>query len=314
MIILLLIIGLGSLVAQVVFLLNLQQILSEIRKENRTVKPGNVWLLFIPLFNLIYPFILYPAISNAIKKEFASRKFDNTGSFGLELGIILASIAILAIIPFDMSRIAFGISYFAVWIAYWSKMHGYKVDLEITSTVRKKTQAANIELSMEGDLLDLTMVHKEQDEQRVPTFLIVLCILSFIGCVFTLLYSGSIFIAMNEVEKVYDSNSLFGLDETISKMLFWQKMSAFVFGGSSIICITGCIIMLFRRKIGFYLYLFGEIVPVGTMLFSYFYSKESTPGLYLGDISYAPSSFILILCGISGIFALLYAINYKELK
>jgi uncharacterized paraquat-inducible protein A len=58
-----------SVLIAVFYLLNLQNLLKEIEPKNRLVEPTNVWLMFIPLFNIVYPFILYPKICDSVKNE-----------------------------------------------------------------------------------------------------------------------------------------------------------------------------------------------------------------------------------------------------
>ena len=65
--ILMLLVFAGAILVAVFYLLNLQNLLKQITPANRQVEPGNVWLMFIPLFNIIYPFILYPKITDSVK-------------------------------------------------------------------------------------------------------------------------------------------------------------------------------------------------------------------------------------------------------
>ena len=55
------IIGIGIYLAiYIPYLLNLQNLLKECNEKNRQgFSPSNVWLMFIPLFNIVYAFILY---------------------------------------------------------------------------------------------------------------------------------------------------------------------------------------------------------------------------------------------------------------
>ena len=56
-----------SILIAVFYLLNLQNLLKAIKDENRDVEPANVWLMFIPLFNIVYPFILVDVFDLLIK-------------------------------------------------------------------------------------------------------------------------------------------------------------------------------------------------------------------------------------------------------
>ena len=109
------------------YLLTLQNALKEVDPSRRKVSPSNVWLLFIPLFNLIYPFILYPKISASLKNEYAARGLDSYGDFGKGLGITLPILCLASFIPFLGSLASLG--GLVVWIIFWSKMYSYKKGL-----------------------------------------------------------------------------------------------------------------------------------------------------------------------------------------
>lgn len=124
LVIFLLVIG---LVVAILYLLTLQNLLYRVSPQNRTVEPGNVWLLLIPLFNLIYPFILYPKISESVANEYASRGLAPQGDFGKSLGITMPILSLCGIIPF-IGAFA-GLANLIIWIIFWSKMAGYKSQL-----------------------------------------------------------------------------------------------------------------------------------------------------------------------------------------
>ena len=42
----------------ILYLVTLQNTLKEIKPENRKMQPGKVWLMFIPLFSLVWHFIM----------------------------------------------------------------------------------------------------------------------------------------------------------------------------------------------------------------------------------------------------------------
>ena len=120
--VLLLIIGLIALVVAIFYLLNLQNLMKSIKEENREVSPGNVWLMLIPVFSLIYAFILYPKISASVKKELESRGMEGDGSKNLALA--LAITGALGVVPV-VNTIA-GLANLVIFIIWWSKTAGYK--------------------------------------------------------------------------------------------------------------------------------------------------------------------------------------------
>lgn len=127
MIFVLIFIGLIALVVGILYLLTLQNVLKRVRPENRSVDPSNVWLMLIPLFNLIYAFILYPKISESIAREYAAREMSPDGDFGKTLGTVMPILSLCGFIPI-LGSFA-GLANLVIWIIYWSKMGGYKNSL-----------------------------------------------------------------------------------------------------------------------------------------------------------------------------------------
>jgi hypothetical protein len=117
----------AALVVGILYLLTLQNLLNRVKPENRTVSPGNVWLLLIPIFNWIYPFILYPKISESVSKEFQSRGIPADGDFGKGLGITIPILTLCGIIPV-IGALA-GLANLVIWIIFWAKMAKYKNQL-----------------------------------------------------------------------------------------------------------------------------------------------------------------------------------------
>lgn len=117
----------AALVVGILYLLTLQNLLNRVKPENRTVSPGNVWLLLIPIFNWIYPFILYPKISESVAKEYQSRGLSADGDFGKGLGITMPILTLCGIIPV-IGALA-GLANLVIWIIFWAKMSKYKNQL-----------------------------------------------------------------------------------------------------------------------------------------------------------------------------------------
>ena len=125
--------ALGLLVVYVFFMLEQQNILKAIQPENRLMRPGEVWLQFIPLYNLVWQFIVVIRISDSIQREFAS--WENDSIFGLpdvqvahiintrptyEIGMAYCILSCCQIIPF-IGAFA-GIAGVVCWIIYWVKL------------------------------------------------------------------------------------------------------------------------------------------------------------------------------------------------
>lgn len=114
------------LIPAIFFLLTLQNTLRAISPENRRMPPSNVWLLFIPLFNLVWQFIVVDRISQSIGAECARLNIPVTDpkptySIGLAWNIC----SCLAFIPF-----LGGIASLVTFIIYWVKVSEYKKLIE----------------------------------------------------------------------------------------------------------------------------------------------------------------------------------------
>ena len=114
----------GAIVLNVFFLLTLQNTLKEVDPALRKVPPSNVWLMFIPIFSVVYAFILYPNISDSVKSEYQRRGLPMDGDFSRALGITMAALSIATIIPYLGSLIA--LANLVLLIVFWTKMSGYK--------------------------------------------------------------------------------------------------------------------------------------------------------------------------------------------
>ena len=123
----------AAITVAVFYLLNLQNLLKEIDPKNREVEPGNVWLMFIPFFNWIYPFILYPKIADSVKAEYASRGLAPQGDFGRSLGITMPILGLCGIIPF-LGYLA-SLANLVLFIIFWVKMAGFKNQLRSSKSM-----------------------------------------------------------------------------------------------------------------------------------------------------------------------------------
>lgn len=111
----------------VIFLVNLKQLLEKIAPHNRKIEPGNVFLDLIPLFNLVYGFIMNNQVTDSVKAEMEERGMTEPGDYGKALGMIYPAASIGRIIPY--LGILSAIGSLVVYIIYWVKMAGYKAKL-----------------------------------------------------------------------------------------------------------------------------------------------------------------------------------------
>lgn len=143
--ILLFIVFVGVILIAVFYLLNLQNLLKQITPANRQVEPGNVWLMFIPLFNIIYPFILYPKITDSVKLEMESRGMAEQGDYGRGIGIALPVLGLCGVIP--VLGFLASLANLVLFIIFWVKMAGYKTKL-------MQSSPGQVGVGSDRDLLD----------------------------------------------------------------------------------------------------------------------------------------------------------------
>lgn len=116
-------IGIGLIVI-IFFCLTLQNLLKAIQKENRAMEPGMVWLLLIPVLNIVWTFIVVINISKSIQAEYKSRNMEIEDKPLFTLGLVWAISGACGFIPY-LNYIA-GIVALISFIMYWIKANEYK--------------------------------------------------------------------------------------------------------------------------------------------------------------------------------------------
>ncbi len=94
-----------SMVMLIIFILilvYLYNVLKKIPEQFRKMSPGHVFLLLIPLFNIVWMFFVYLRIPESLKAYFDSKNETSVGDCGRQLGLwaaILSAASILSVIP-----------------------------------------------------------------------------------------------------------------------------------------------------------------------------------------------------------------------
>jgi hypothetical protein len=126
-IILILIIAMGfGLIPKIFYLITLQNTINEIRPENRRMEPGQVWLSLIPIFGLVWQFIIVANLGDSLKAEFQSRNLPSEEDRpGYSIGLAYCILACVSVIPF----VGFltGIASLVCWIVYWVKVYNFRM-------------------------------------------------------------------------------------------------------------------------------------------------------------------------------------------
>lgn len=118
---------LAALATHIVVLVQAMQTLREVRKRNRPMEPGLVWLALIPLFRLGWLFRVVTTTADALHAEFDDRqlrrKRDSGEAFGMTyatllainsaVGTLMACTALVGClnVPMILVQILFGVTY-----------------------------------------------------------------------------------------------------------------------------------------------------------------------------------------------------------
>jgi hypothetical protein len=115
------------LIPAIFYCLTLQKTLNRCAPENRAMQPGMVWLLFIPLFNLVWHFFVVLNIAKSLGAEFQKRGMAEDPQPGKKIGLIMCILACCEIIPILGVLCLLGA--LVCWIIYWVKIAGYSARL-----------------------------------------------------------------------------------------------------------------------------------------------------------------------------------------
>jgi hypothetical protein len=122
---LILIIVVIALLPQIFYLLTLQNTLSKVSPSNRKMVPGQVWLSLIPLFGMVWQFIVVTRMADSLQAEFRERGITVPEEKpGYSLGIAYCVLYCCSIIPILGGLASLG--GLVVWIIYWVKINEYK--------------------------------------------------------------------------------------------------------------------------------------------------------------------------------------------
>jgi len=111
------------LVPVIFYLLTLQKALNRCSPENRAMAPGMVWLMLIPLFNLIWHFFVVINVAKSLGAEFQKRGITEEPKPGQTIGMIMCILAVCSIIP--LLGILCSLGWLVCWILYWVKIAGF---------------------------------------------------------------------------------------------------------------------------------------------------------------------------------------------
>jgi hypothetical protein len=110
------------------FLITIQNTFNAVSPENRKMDGGLVWLTLIPLFGMVWQFIIVNRLADSLKLEFAKRNMPiNEARPGINIGLAYCILFCCSIIP--IVNIVTSIAGLVCWIMYWVKINEYKSKL-----------------------------------------------------------------------------------------------------------------------------------------------------------------------------------------
>lgn len=118
-----------GLIPVIFYLLTLQNTLKAVSPSNQKMPPGQVWLLLIPLFGIVWHFIIVQRMAESIKAEFDMRgQMPKEDKPAYSVGLAMCICQCCSIIPF-LGWLA-SLAYIVLWIIYWVRVSEYKKQLQ----------------------------------------------------------------------------------------------------------------------------------------------------------------------------------------
>jgi len=111
------------LIPAIFYLLTLQKAFNRCAPESRAMNPGLVWLMLIPVFNLVWHFMIVLNMAKSLGAEFQKRGIPEEPKPGQNLGLAMCILACTGIIP--LVGMLGSLGAFVCWILYWIKISGY---------------------------------------------------------------------------------------------------------------------------------------------------------------------------------------------
>lgn len=109
-----------ALLPTIFYLISLQKALGRCQPHNRLMEPGLVWLMLIPIFNLIWQFFVVVNIAGSLEKEFTERGIASEPEPGKAVGFAMCILNVCGLIPYI--GLLTGIGSLVCWIIYWVKI------------------------------------------------------------------------------------------------------------------------------------------------------------------------------------------------
>ena len=120
-----------GIVVAVFYCLTMQKALERCAPANRAMAPGMVWLLFIPLFNIVWQFFVVLNVSKSLIAEFKQRNIAEDPSSVKTIGLIACIAACCGVIP--LVNFLAGPVALVCFILFWVKVAGYSGKIAVSA-------------------------------------------------------------------------------------------------------------------------------------------------------------------------------------
>ncbi len=115
------------IVPAIFFLLTLQKTMETVEPQNRTLQPGKVWLLFIPLFNLVWIFILVKEIAISCQNQLEQYGVYNQQKPTYSIGLAWAVCTVCNWVP--ILGILSGLASLVLFVIYWVQINNVRLQM-----------------------------------------------------------------------------------------------------------------------------------------------------------------------------------------
>lgn len=152
------------------------------------------------------------------------------------------------------------------------------------------------------DILDETDLMIDRRDNTRPSFITVLCILTWIGSAFVIIQSLIILYVYQDI-----SNSSSRFLNNSSGEFNWMFYTSFTSLICAIGCVVGSILMWRMKRLGYFIYLISELLPI---LVSVLFWVVFTSSSFIG----ASIVWVFISSLVPIAFIVMYSLNLKHLK
>lgn len=105
------------LLPAILYILSLQKAFQAVDGPLRPMAPGMVWLLLIPLVNIVWIFFVVIRLKTAYSRMGDAGRLASPTDAGYRMGMGMAVCAVLSIIP--LIGVLFSLASLVLWILHW---------------------------------------------------------------------------------------------------------------------------------------------------------------------------------------------------